>query len=152
MHCKEKKGTGYFFPLPAVQEKVACPRYIGSGKSIAGFSLIEVVAAIAILALLSGGGLAIFSQGFKAAQKTGHQAVAVNLARAAAEEYFRVGLVNGVENMGNINLNNVTYGRTIQISDHPDFPGQLKRLEVVISWPEGGSTKNLTISALKADY
>ena len=126
-----------------------------SGTRIKGFSLIEVVVAIAILALLLGGLLAIFSQGFKVAQRTGHQAVAVNLARAAAEEYSSWGMVNitsGVYTLGDVNLNNVTYGRTMQIFDHPDFPSQLKRLEVVISWPEGGTTKNLTISTLKADY
>ena len=144
------------------------PMLINSGKSgtySKGFSLIEVVAAIAILSLLLGGVLAIFSQGFNAAQRTRNQAVAVNLARALAEEYSNWtkltelddtpwipphnGPANGVYNPGEINLNNVTYGRTMQISD--GLSG-LKRLDAVLSWPEGGTTKNLTISTLKADY
>jgi hypothetical protein len=114
-----------------------------------------VVAAIATLALLLGGVLAIFSQGFNVAKRTRNQAVAVNLARAVAEEYSswdRVNIANGVYNLGDVNLNNVTYGRTIQISDGPVSPGQLKRLSAIISWPDGGSTKNLTISTLKANY
>lgn len=125
------------------------------GKSIAGFSLIEVAAAIAVLALLLGGALEIFSQGFNAAKTTRQAAVAVNLARATVEEYSSwnmVNIANGVYNLGDVNLNNVTYGRTIQISSGPVSPGQLKRLDAVISWPEGGTTKNLTISTLKADY
>ena len=126
-----------------------------SGTRIKGFSLIEVVVAIAILALLLGGVLAIFSQGFNAAKRTRNQAGAVSLARAAAEEYSSWESANrtsGTYNLGDVNLNNVTYGRTMQISDDPDFPGQLKRLDAVLSWPEGGTTKNLTISTLKADY
>ena len=114
-----------------------------------------MVAAIAILSLLLGGVLAIFSQGFNAAKRTRNQAVAVSLARAVAEEYSSWGMANitsGTYNLGEINLNNVTYGRTIQISDGPVSPDQLKRLNAIISWPEGGSTKNITISTLKADY
>lgn len=126
-----------------------------SGIRIKGFSLIEVVVAIAILSLLLGGMLTIFSQGFNAAKRTRNQAVAVNLARAAAEEYSSWGMANrtsGVYPLSDVNLNNVTYGRIIQISDGPVSPSQLKRLDTVISWPEGGTTKNLTVSTLKADY
>ena len=139
-----------------------------SGTRIKGFSLIEVVVAIAILALLLGGVLAIFSQGFQVDKRARNQAIAVNLARAAAEEYSNWtkltelddtpwitphnGPVNDIYNLGEVNLNNVTYDRTIQIFSGPVSPGQLKRLEAVITWPEGGTTKNLTISTLKADY
>lgn len=118
---------------------------------IRGFSLIEAVAAIAVLALMSGGVLAVFSQGFNAAKRTGNQAAAVSLARAAAEEYL-IYIANGIYDQGDITLNKVVYSRTIQISDYSTFPGQLKRLDAVISWSDGAAARSFTVSTLKAEY
>ena len=56
-----------------------------------GFSLIEVVAAIAILSLLLGGVLAIFSQGFNAAKRTRNQAVAVKLSPGGGGGILKLG-------------------------------------------------------------
>lgn len=119
---------------------------------IRGFSLIEAAAAIAVLALLSGGVLAVFSQGFNAAKRTRNQAAAASLARAAAEEYLIWNIVNGIYDLGDITLNNVVYRRTVQISDYSAFPGQLKRLDAAISWSDGAAARSFTVSALKADY
>lgn len=107
-----------------------------------------------MLALISGGVLAVFSQGFNAAKRTGNQAAAVSLARAAAEEYLIKELVNkanGTYDLGDITLNKVVYRRTIQISDYSIYPG-LKRLDAAISWSDGAAARSFTVSTLKAEY
>ena len=62
--------------------------------------------------------MAIFSQGFNAAKKP-NQAVAVSFARRRRRilKLEMANITSGTYNLGEINLNNVTYGRTIQISD-----------------------------------
>ncbi len=119
-----------------------------------GFSLIEVMAAITILVLSLEGALNIFEQGFAAARKIQQQVVAGNLARAAAEEYSAWVKVatNSTDTLAAVNLNNISYSRQARISDGPVFPNQLKRLDITISWIDGGISRILTISTLKANY
>ena len=61
---------------------LSCQRY----DNHKAFSIIEVTIAVAILALVLGGMLAVFHQGAKASLKTRQQAIAYNLLREKLEE------------------------------------------------------------------
>lgn len=135
-------------------------------RNTAGFSLIEVAVAIALLALVFGGTLAVFNQGAIASRKTQQQAAAYGLARAFLEQYsdwnsldILDGILDGaVTNNAYLNppapaaLNNITYTPSLTVSDGPINPTQLKRLDITISWTDGVIARSITIAALKADY
>jgi prepilin-type N-terminal cleavage/methylation domain-containing protein len=147
-----------------------------------GFSLIEVVTAIAIIALISGGAMEILRQGFVAARKTQQEAAAYNLARELMERFSDWNTLDQLDSSGcsanttvvntlagnpysptnqplcalnpfnTITLNNIVYTPQLAISDGPIFPEQLKRLEITISWTEGSMTRTFRINTLKANY
>lgn len=131
-----------------------------------GFSLIEVAVAIALLALVFGGSLAVFSQGAVASRKTQQQATAYSLAREFLEQYsdwnsldILDGSLDGaVTNNTYMNppapatINNMLYTPSLTVSDGPINPAQLKRLDITISWMDGSIARNITIATLKADY
>ena len=131
-----------------------------------GFSLVEVAAAIALLAMVFGGTLAVFNQGAIASRKTQQQAAAYGLARAFLEQYsgwnsldILDGILDGaVTNNTCLNppapaaLNNITYTPSLAVSDGPINPTQLKRLDITISWTDGAIARSITIATLKADY
>ncbi|TAN62304.1 hypothetical protein EPN16_01885 [bacterium] len=130
------------------------------------FSLIEVAVAIALLALVFGGALAVFSQGAVASRKTQQQAVAYSLARAFLEQHsdwnsldILDGSLDGaVTNSTYANppapaaINNILYTPSLAVSDGPINPTQLKRLDITISWMDGAIARNITIATLKANY
>lgn len=123
-------------------------------KNNKSFSLIEIAIAIALLALIFGGMLAVFDRGAIAARKTQQQAVAYGLARAFLEQYSNWGGLasNGTYSLGSNILNNITYATTLTISDGPINPTQLKRLDITVSWIDGVTPRNVTIATLKANY
>lgn len=118
-----------------------------------GFSLIETAMAIALLALIIGGMLEVFRQGFAAAKKSGARTIAVNLAREKLEEYSRVPLPsNGspaeTEGYGDI-VNFAEFRRTVDVSDYI-FPAELKRISVTVYW--NGDQDSLVFETLKAAF
>lgn len=135
-------------------------------RNTIGFSLIEVAVAIALLALVFGGTLAVFNQGAIASRKTQQQAAAYGLARAFLEQYsdwnsldILDGSLDGVvTNNTYVNppapatLNNIAYTPSLAVSDGPVNPTQLKRLDITISWIDGAIARSITIATLKANY
>lgn len=131
-----------------------------------GFSLIEVAVAIALLALVFGGTLAVFDRGAIASRRTQQQAAAYSLARSFLEQYsdwnsldILDGSLNGVvTNNTYVNppapaaLNNIAYTPSLAVSDGPTNPTQLKRLDITVSWTDGAIARSITIATLKADY
>lgn len=137
------------------------------------FSLIEVAVAIALLALVFGGMLAVFDRGAIAARKTQQQAAAYNLARGILEEYSRWtridtldgtagSVTNGIytddlsipnpDSLSPLSLNNITYAPSLAVLGGPINPDQLKRLDITIFWTDGAIARSITIATLKADY
>ena len=126
------------------------------------FSLIEVSIAVLILALISGGMLEIFFQGFNAAKKSMERTTAYSLARGIIEEYsdwdtldkldgtYDGTVTNGVyTNPPNqVSLSGVSYTPTLTVADGPIHPDKLKQLTVTVSW----GTESYTLTTLKADY
>jgi len=110
--------------------------------------------------------LGIFSKGYWHLRKTRIHVVAYNLARGITEQYSNWTALDGLdgtvddtvtngtyENPPNpVTLNNVTYTPQLIIADGPIYPTRLKRINLVISWPEGAVNRNVTIYTLKADY
>ena len=117
--------------------------------ALAGFSLIEVMTAVVLLAMIGGGMLAIFGQGFITANKVQNQTIAYNLARESLEKYSDWSSVPG----------NGTYNeppgspfssftRQVVISDGPIFPTELKQVTVTVSW----GSRSQSFSTLVADF
>lgn len=119
-----------------------------------GLSLIEVMAAAAILALISTGVFGVFWQGFREAKKSQMFTAAQNLARGFLEQYSDWGSLpaNGSYSLGNSILNNIAYSAALTISDGPINPAQIKRLDITISWTDGTISRNVAITTLKANY
>ena len=118
-----------------------------------GFSLIEVGTALAILVLILGGALAVFSQGFNIIDKSKKRTVAYNLAKEAMEEYSDWSSLPGNGNYTNPSpypaiINGVTYNVDLRISDGPIRPFELKQIDVTVSW----GAESFTLTALKANY
>lgn len=128
------------------------------------FSLIEVAIAIAVLALVFGGTLAVFDRGAAASRKTKQQAAAYNLARATLEEYSNWTALDGLDGSTDglvtnnaytlpvITLNSVAHTPTLTISDGPISPAQLKLLNATIAWTDGSIARNVSLLTLKANY
>jgi prepilin-type N-terminal cleavage/methylation domain-containing protein len=125
-----------------------------------GFNLIEVSVTIVMLALIVVGILVIFEQGFYIRRKSKEKSTSYSLGRQILEEYFNWtaldeldGVINGTVTNGTYNLSstvidNVTYNSTLDISDGPVYPTQLKEVKANIFWNRG----NFTVPTLKADY
>lgn len=111
-----------------------------------GFSLIEVAATVAILVLIVSGMLGIFWQGFVATKASKGRMVAYSLAREMLERNFVSPFPSTTTD--SVTLNDVTYNRTLTVSDGPVFPTQLKQLDVTVSW----DTESFTLTTLKANY
>lgn len=119
-------------------------------NSSLGFSLIEVVGAVAILIFILSGALGIFWQGLKVAVNSRKRTIAYSLAREKIEENYRWPLVNGEFNEN--------YG---QIRDFPEFRRftsiqdylgvwQLKLIYVKIYWNNDAAGQSF--ETLKANY
>ncbi|MFH1768624.1 MAG: hypothetical protein ABH858_05655 [Candidatus Omnitrophota bacterium] len=122
-------------------------------SAVKSLSLIEVAIAICILALISGGMLAVFHQGFTRLEKTQKRTGAYNLAREVMEEYSDWSSLppNGTYNNPlpyPALINGVTYNVDLTISDGPLQPASLKQISVDVSW----NSENYTVETLKADY
>lgn len=116
-----------------------------------GFSLIEISIAVALLALILGGMLGIFWQGFNAARRSQERAVAYSLAREKLEEYSGVPLApNGstTEDYGQI-PEFPDFKRVVNVSDYL-YPGRLKRITVTVFWNSDQNSGSFV--TLKADY
>ena len=111
-----------------------------------GFSLIEVSIAILILALIAGGMLEIFSQGFNEAKKSRERTAAYSLAREKLEENFRYPFPS--DSSGADTRNGIVYNWRLTVAGGPIHPKELKQLRVTVSW----GTESYTLTTLKADY
>ncbi|MFH1339348.1 MAG: type II secretion system protein [Candidatus Omnitrophota bacterium] len=116
-----------------------------------GFSLIEISVAVALLALILGGMLGIFWQGFVAEKKSQERTIAYSLAREKLEEYSRIPLpANGTitEDYGSIPEFS-DFKRVINVGDYL-FPGELKLITVNVYWNSDQDSQSFV--TLKADY
>jgi len=126
-----------------------------------GFSLIEVVMAVVILASVISVMIGIFWQGFNAGIKSQERTVAHSLAVATVEGFSGwdrlIALAGNPPANGtymnppdSVTLNNIVYSWTLNISDGPmsSYPNELKRIDVTVSW----GTESYTLTTLKADY
>lgn len=117
-----------------------------------GLSLIEVTVATAILALILGGMLGIFGQGFASARQSQERAVAYNLARSVLEDYFDWSRISVLPlsiqiNLTPENINNIIYSKSITVSNQGPY-GTLRRIRAVISWNSG----SFSLETFKSAY
>ncbi|MBI4846906.1 MAG: prepilin-type N-terminal cleavage/methylation domain-containing protein [Candidatus Omnitrophica bacterium] len=122
-----------------------------------GLSLVEVIIAIMVLAIICTGMMKIFAQGFNISKKEKDFLGACLFAQEIVEEYFNwaaVGAMNGsYSNPPNpVTRNMITYTPALNVIDSPAAPpasSELKQVEVVINW---GSGDNFILRTLKANY
>lgn len=120
--------------------------------------LIETVVAIAILILITGRMLEIFSQGFGRTRRLQQSVVAHNIARQTLEEFFnwrRIQLEispSGTPptfpillNLPQQTFNDITYTPTLTITPGGPF---LMELRVDVTW----GTENYTLTTQKTNY
>jgi prepilin-type N-terminal cleavage/methylation domain-containing protein len=115
-----------------------------------GFSLIEIVIAVGILALIVGGMLEIFQQGFGAAKKSQDRTIAYSLAREKLEEKSSVlpwppageprALVSGFSGVER---------EVVVVSPYLGY-NDLALISVTVWWDNGNQSQ--TFVTLKANY
>jgi prepilin-type N-terminal cleavage/methylation domain-containing protein len=126
-----------------------------------GFSLIEVVVSVAIIASVISVMIGVFWQGFNVGRKSQERSAAYSLAVSAIEEFSswssltaRAGNppVNGTyvnAPTSPVTFNNTVYTRNLVISDgSASYPNELKRIDVTVSW----GTESYTLTTFKANY
>ncbi len=116
----------------------------------AGFTLLEVIVAVAILALSLGARLQIFSSGLKGARVAGHHTVATlqaesRLAATGIETALREGEFAGEFDNGHRWL------VTVRPHQGADAVAAVTAYEVVVtvSWDGGGAGKSVSLSTLR---
>jgi prepilin-type N-terminal cleavage/methylation domain-containing protein len=134
-----------------------------------GFTLLEMMISILVLAFVLMGTFTMFYQGFKHLKKSKDMTVVIELAREVMEVYYDWdqldvldgsdddAVVNGSYALSAITLNNVTYNRNITVNDIAScipapapcpVSGLLKRLTVTISW----GSDSFVLESYKAYY
>jgi type II secretory pathway pseudopilin PulG len=117
----------------------------------AGFSIIEVVLATTILALVLTVSMGIVRQGIKGGAKSQDSITAYSLARGTIEDYslWTKCSSNGTftPTPNPITLNNKSYSRSVVIANGPIFGAELKLITVTVTQ----GTKNYTLTTLKSD-
>lgn len=141
------------------------------------FTLVEMLISIAILTLILGSMLTVFSQGFRTVRKSKEKTVACALARGITEEYsdwdtlkFGGGSVSNGSydvndsfpdlqiNPGNprspVVVNTIQYSCALDIADGPipAHADKLKQVDTTITWVSRTRTQTVTFTTLKADY
>lgn len=118
----------------------------------AGFSLLETIIAMAILAVVFGEMTGVFRQVDKNFKKSKDQLTVYNLAREKLEEYSRIAPLPGngtaIEDYATI-PGFPEFRRVVTVGDYL-YPGELKQITVSISWDSGVQTQSF--STLKANY
>lgn len=112
------------------------------------FSLIEIVIAIAILALILGGMTAIFSQGYLYLRKVRYKTIALALLQEKLEEESHWPPTSSSEGYGSIS-GYADFRREVTVSDYL-YPGQLKKVTVSVWWDSDKNSKS--ISTLVGNY
>lgn len=123
-----------------------------------GFSLIEICIAIALLAIILGFMLKIFSQGYRYVRKSKLQTVACFLAQEKTEENSvwppPDGTGTHTEDYGSI-ADFPDFKRVVVIADDPipTLPaGSLKQLDVTVYWQGERGQRSLTLRTMIANF
>ncbi len=136
-----KKG---FTPAPIAKKQLSFNEQL-----VRGFSLIEIVVAIAILTMIAGGMLNVFYQGFIAAKKSQNRTIAYSLGREKLEENYLWPPSSSIENYGAIS-EFPAFRRTVTVTPHPVYPVELRQVVVTVFWDSDQDSQSFT--TLKADY
>jgi Tfp pilus assembly protein PilV len=117
-----------------------------------GLSIVEVCISIAILAIILVPVAGIFTQGYRYLRNIRERAAAYSLARGILEEYSDwTKVTNPPEFSQTTAINNINYIWNLNISNATGYNGQLKQLNLTITWP-GWPQKRFNIVTYKADY
>lgn len=115
-----------------------------------GFSLIEVAVALTLLALVSGGMLAVFNQGFAAARKTQQRTFVYSLAREKIEEKFATNPWPAANETRLAVSGFAGFEREVVVSCPYLGFNDLARINVTVWWDNGARSQ--TLETLKANY
>jgi len=117
-----------------------------------GFSLLEVIAIVAIFTLIAQGMLQVFRQGSVTTRQSQQRTAAYSIARATIEEYFNWATLPAVSvtpyNLASVILNGITYSRSLVVSNGPSYPAEIKQYSVTVSW----GTESFTLTTLRSAY
>jgi prepilin-type N-terminal cleavage/methylation domain-containing protein len=114
-----------------------------------GFTLVELLLAIVLLAILTIGGLNFFVYGRSDINREGHRRVALELASQKFEELKADGYALVIsEDESNLSLDNISCLRTTSVTEIEI--GELKEVTVTVSWDEKGVTNNVELTTLIA--
>ena len=115
--------------------------------SLAGFTLIETIVALAILSLIFLDMAQIIKIGYSAGSKSKKYVTACSLAREKLEE--KSSWLPASESRAAVSGFS-GFEREVTVSNHATYPATLKQILVTVYWDSGASSVSFT--TLKADY
>ncbi len=117
-------------------------------KSMAAFTLVEIMTAILIVAIVAAGGSYLFITGKNQVSLQKHYRVATQLAAQRLEE-LKAGSYYDIaagDDSNSITLEKVSYTRNI----HTVAVGTYKEITVTVSWQQGHLARNVSLVTLIA--
>lgn len=118
-----------------------------------GFTLIEIVMALAVLVIGMVGILALFPVGFQASGRAADYTKAAIFAQEKMEEIKMKGF-NSAESETEEDEGNKEgkFARRVTVADVPDYEGYLKEIVVTVTWKQRGKENEKEFKTYVADY
>ena len=136
--CHSREGGN---PSPSVIARERSDR-----SNLSGFSLIELMVAVAILALAVFGIFHAYSVGFLGMADARDRTVATNYAREKMEEIKNKPFVQ-IENEDLTKISGTKFKREVDVED--EVAGELKKVTTKVSWfDRNGNSKNVVTETL----
>jgi Tfp pilus assembly protein PilV len=115
-------------------------------KSVAAFTLVEIMIAILVITIVVAGGSFLFITGKNQVNLQKHYRAATHLATQRLEE-LKAGPYSDIGNDSNsIPLEDITYTRNTTTVNS----GTFKQVTVTVTWPQGHLTRSVSLVTLVA--
>ncbi len=130
---------------------------VSHADSQRGFTLLEVVVAIAVLGLFLGAGLELLALGLRSARSSADVTQAVLLARRTLDEVsleLKPGVVQG-KAAGDVRWTAEVIPQTVGVApseEDEDLPARLYQVKVKVAWPTGAREKVVELTTLRVAF
>jgi type II secretion system protein I len=113
-----------------------------------GFSLIEVIVATAITAIIATSLIFLFTQSISTNRETKEKQIASQITQSRIEELRNMPFSEMVNASEDISISDLPSGRRITKIKNPYLSNDIKEAEVEITWTSGPQTKSIKINTL----
>lgn len=119
-----------------------------------GFTLVEVLAGLAIIAVILVAALPLFSSNLRQTVQNKQREQALRLAQERLEYYIHQQVQENQQQTGQVTIGDTTFNWTLQVSRPANLSNlRLLQLTVTVTYQERGTgaSRNLSLTALKTE-